>query len=86
VRLEYPGYQSFNGFIQRNEVFDVGACVGGVFLLVPFLWIMAYKPQHTFELQPIAGPPPQPYPYPPQPQPYPQPEPYPPYPPQPQGR
>jgi hypothetical protein len=55
VRLEYPGYDTVNGVISRNEEFDVGACIGGVFLLVPFLWIMGYKPVHTFELRPSGG-------------------------------
>jgi hypothetical protein len=51
VHLEAPGYEPTDGVIVRNEEFDVGACIGGVFLLVPFLWIMAYKPVHTFELR-----------------------------------
>ena len=55
VRLEYPGYAPFDASIHRSEEFDVVACIGGVFLLVPFLWIMGYKPDHTFELQPGGG-------------------------------
>jgi hypothetical protein len=66
--------------ISRNEEFDVLACIGGVFVLVPFLWIMKYKPVHQFELQPGApgypppqgqgwGAPPPTYGYPPQPPP-----------------
>ncbi len=83
VRLEYPGYETLDGSISRNEQFDVGACIGGVFLLFPFLWIQGYYPAHTFELRPAGGyqPPPPPaqgYP-PPQPQPYAPPQPtYPP--------
>lgn len=52
VRLEYPGYETANVVIARNEEFDVGACIGGVFLLFPFLWIMGYRGQHTYELRP----------------------------------
>jgi PEGA domain len=55
VRLDLPGYEPTNGVITRNEEFDAGACIGGVFLLFPFLWIMAYKPVHTFEMRPAAG-------------------------------
>jgi hypothetical protein len=96
IRLEYPGYQPLNTVISRNEEFDVLACIGGVFVLVPFLWIMKYKPVHQFELQPGApgyppqpgqgwGAPPPPYGYPQQPaQPQPPPPGYPPQPP-PQG-
>lgn len=57
VRLEYPGYETTTGTISRNEEFDVGACIGGVFLLFPFLWIQKYKPIHTFELRPAGAPP-----------------------------
>jgi hypothetical protein len=57
VRLELPGYEPFNAAVVRNEEFDVGACIGGVLVLVPFLWIMGYKPTHTFQLQPIGVPP-----------------------------
>ena len=38
--------------LQRNERADVGAIIGGVFLLVPFLWVMKYDPDHNYELQP----------------------------------
>jgi hypothetical protein len=38
--------------ITRNEQFSVGACIGGVLVLVPFLWIMEYKPEHSYELTP----------------------------------
>jgi hypothetical protein len=55
VRLEAPGYEPTNGVIARNEEFDVGACIGGVFILFPFLWIMGYKPIHPFELRPLGG-------------------------------
>jgi hypothetical protein len=39
--------QFFN--FARNEEFDVGACVGGFFFLVPFLWIQKYKAERTYE-------------------------------------
>ena len=55
VRLEMPGFESTTGVFARNEEFEVGACIGGVFLLFPFLWIMKYKPTHTFELKPLAS-------------------------------
>jgi hypothetical protein len=55
VRLELPGFEVTDAVIARNEEFDVGACIGGVFLLFPFLWIMGYKPVHTFELRPMGG-------------------------------
>ena len=35
--------------ICRNEQADVGAIVGGILFLVPFLWTMGYYPEHTYE-------------------------------------
>jgi hypothetical protein len=65
VRIEAPGYEPVHGLITRNEQFSVVACIGGVFLLVPFLWIMDYGPDHYFELRPGMGEPPPAYPSPP---------------------
>lgn len=55
VRLEYPGYQPLDTVITRNEEFDVLACIGGLLVLVPFLWIMKYRPVHMFEMHPVPG-------------------------------
>jgi hypothetical protein len=55
VRLEMPGYDPFITVIVRNEEFDVGACIGGVLVLIPFLWIMGYKASHTYELRPAGS-------------------------------
>tara|TARA_B100000795_G_scaffold200818_1_gene154593 strand:+ start:299 stop:616 length:318 start_codon:yes stop_codon:yes gene_type:complete len=52
VRLEKDGYETFNTNICRNEEADVGAIIGGIFFLVPFLWTMKYKPTHTYDLTP----------------------------------
>jgi hypothetical protein len=70
VRLVMDGYEPFYGVIQRNEVFEPGPCLGGVLVLFPFLWVMGYKPEHTYELTPLAPPaaPPAPAPAPPTPQ------------------
>jgi hypothetical protein len=34
----------------RDERVDVGAVIGGIFLLVPFLWTMQYDKDHFYEL------------------------------------
>lgn len=52
VTLEKEGYNPFNTSFSRDEELDVGALIGGIFLLVPFLWIMKYKSMRTYELQP----------------------------------
>jgi len=55
LRLESPGYAPYVAVISRNEEFQVGACIGGLFLIVPFFWIMGYKPEHTYELRRGGG-------------------------------
>jgi hypothetical protein len=60
VRLEYPGYDPVNTMISRSEALDPMALIGGIFLLVPFLWIMGYAPMHMYQMAPAAGAPPAP--------------------------
>ncbi len=55
VKLEMDGYAPLNTTLSRNEEVDVGAIIGGILLLVPFLWTMKYKPTHTYELTPSSG-------------------------------
>ncbi len=52
IRLVMEGYDDYNTLLKRNEEANVGAIVGGIFLLFPFLWVMDYKSQHTYELIP----------------------------------
>lgn len=46
--LKKDGCQERTYTISRSEEFQVGPCVGGVLVLVPFLWVMGYKPERTF--------------------------------------
>ena len=50
VRLEKEGYETLHTTFSRDEEVDAGAIIGGIFVLVPFLWTMKYKPAHTYEL------------------------------------
>ncbi|MBK8884807.1 MAG: PEGA domain-containing protein [Bacteroidales bacterium] len=52
LKITSDGYEDFNGVLVRNEEANVGAIIGGIFLLFPFLWVMDYKPMHNFELVP----------------------------------
>lgn len=52
LTLKKDGYQDMNVTLTRNEKADVGAIIGGVFLLVPFLWVCEYNPMHNYELTP----------------------------------
>jgi hypothetical protein len=55
VKLQKPGCAAKNVHFSRNEEVDVGALIGGIFLLVPFLWIMKYKPEHVYEYRCISA-------------------------------
>ncbi len=50
VRIEKEGYETFNTSFSRDEDVEIGAIVGGVFFIVPFLWTLKYKPTHNYEL------------------------------------
>lgn len=52
IKIVMDGYQDFNGVLKRNEEANVGAIIGGLFFLFPFLWTMDYKATHNYELVP----------------------------------
>lgn len=52
LKFEKEGYAPLTAVLTRDEKADVGAIIGGIFLLFPFLWTMEYEPMHTFELRP----------------------------------
>lgn len=54
IRLEKEGFETINTQISRDEEVDVCAVVGGILVLVPFLWTMKYKPGHIYELVPTS--------------------------------
>lgn len=51
--LKKDGYEDFHTALNKNEKLNVGALIGGLFLLVPFFWIMSYSPEHNYELIPV---------------------------------
>lgn len=51
VTIKKEGYQEVHASFSRDEKFSVGACIGGVFVLVPFLWVMGYNPEHVFPME-----------------------------------
>lgn len=53
VKLKKEGYEDHNVIITRDEEVDVGALIAGILFYVPFLWVMKYKPSHTYELTPV---------------------------------
>ncbi len=54
VKLEKEGYEPFYTSFSKDEEVNLGAIIGGLFVWVPFLWTMKYKPTHTYEMIPKA--------------------------------
>lgn len=54
VKIEKEGFQPKVSAITKDEEVNVGAIIGGVFFMVPFLWTMQYKPTHTYELKSLS--------------------------------
>jgi hypothetical protein len=50
VTLKKEGYKNFEGYIKRDN-FSVPNLIGGIFLLVPFIWILEYPSQYTFIME-----------------------------------
>ena len=56
VTLKEDGYKTFETSFKRNEQAHVGAIIFGVFLLVPFLWLLKYKPERIYEMEKGSDP------------------------------
>ncbi len=50
VTLKKEGYKDYNGYIKR-EKFSVPILIAGIFLIVPFVWILEYPPQYNSEME-----------------------------------
>ena len=53
IKLKKDGFEDLNVVMSKNEKANVGAIIGGIFVLVPFLWTMDYNPERTYELEKI---------------------------------
>ncbi len=51
LKFKKEGYKDLQVILSKNEKANVGAIIGGVFVLVPFLWTMEYNPMHNYELE-----------------------------------
>jgi len=54
IVIKKEGYQDFRTILSKNEQVNVGAIIGGIFFLFPFIWTMGYYPTHTYELQKVS--------------------------------
>jgi len=50
VTLKKEGYKDSNSLIRREKL-SVPALIGGIFLIVPFVWILEYPSQYNFEME-----------------------------------
>jgi hypothetical protein len=50
VTLKKEGYKDFTGHIKREQL-SVGALIGGLFFLIPLIWILEYPSEYTFEME-----------------------------------
>jgi hypothetical protein len=48
IRISKDGCHDQNYILTRNEEADIGAIIGGVIFIVPFLWVTKYKPEHNY--------------------------------------
>jgi hypothetical protein len=49
VTFKKTGCSETEHSFRRDEKPDGGAIVGGILVLVPFLWVTEYKPEHNYE-------------------------------------
>lgn len=57
IKIEKEGYRPYMADITKDEEANIGAIVGGLFFVVPFLWTLKYKPVHTYQLVPLTSTP-----------------------------
>ena len=50
IKLTKEGCEPLTTFMSRDEKFEIGPCIGGALVAVPFLWIMGYHPTRGYEL------------------------------------
>jgi len=50
VILKKEGYKEVNGYIKREKL-SVPILIGGIFLIVPLVWVLEYPSQYNFEME-----------------------------------
>lgn len=52
VRIEKEGFRTYTTTFSKDEKVAVGPLIGGLFLVVPYLWVMKYEDGRVYELRP----------------------------------
>jgi hypothetical protein len=50
VTLKKEGYKEYYGYIKREKL-CVPVLIGGIFLIVPLVWVLEYPSQYNFEME-----------------------------------
>jgi hypothetical protein len=50
IVLKKEGYKDQTGLIKKEETM-VGPIIGGLFFLFPFIWMLGYPSEYTFEME-----------------------------------
>jgi hypothetical protein len=50
LTMKKEGYKDLSAIIRREKL-SVPALIGGIFLIVPFVWIFEYPSQYNFEME-----------------------------------
>ncbi len=51
LKLKMPGYKTSYHTICKDEQLNPGALIGGIFLFIPYLWILEYYPVHYYIME-----------------------------------
>ena len=51
LKMKKKGYEDLYVVLSKDEDVNIGAIIGGFFVIVPFLWTMKYYPVHNYELE-----------------------------------
>ena len=54
IEIKKEGYDDFRTILTKKGRAHGGAIVGGIFLLIPFLWVVQYNIEYDYELIPSS--------------------------------
>ena len=54
IEIKKEGYDDFQTILTKKGRAHGGAIVGGIFLLIPFMWVVQYNIHYDYELTPSA--------------------------------
>lgn len=52
VEIKKEGFDDFQTILKKKGRAHGGAIIGGIFLLIPFIWVVQYDIEHKYELTP----------------------------------